>query len=79
MLVVDDEPMPRQMFTDLLEAHGFKVITVARGEEAFAFLQEVELVSPGSAERLIRESTRDQRFVLQAAGYYDKLPWKIRW
>ena len=36
--------MARQMFTDLLEAHGFKVITVARGEEAFAFLPEVELV-----------------------------------
>ncbi|HET9441404.1 MAG TPA: response regulator [Longimicrobiales bacterium] len=44
ILVVDDEPMARQMFTDLLEAHGFKVITVARGEEAFAFLKEVELV-----------------------------------
>jgi DNA-binding response OmpR family regulator len=44
ILVVDDEPMARQMFTDLLEAHGFKVISVARGEEAFAFLPEVELV-----------------------------------
>jgi DNA-binding response OmpR family regulator len=44
ILVVDDEPMARQMFTDLLEAHGFKVTTVARGEEAFAFLPEVELV-----------------------------------
>jgi DNA-binding response OmpR family regulator len=44
ILVVDDEPMARQMFTDLLEAHGFKVVTVARGEEAFAFLPEVELV-----------------------------------
>ena len=44
ILVVDDEPMARQMFTDLLEAHGFRVISVARGEEAFAFLKEVELV-----------------------------------
>ncbi len=44
ILVVDDEPMARQMFRDLLEAHGFKVITVARGEEAFSFLKEVELV-----------------------------------
>jgi len=44
ILVVDDEPMARQMFTDLLEAHGFRVITVARGEEAFAFLPEVELI-----------------------------------
>ena len=44
ILVVDDEPMARQMFTDLLEAHGFRVVTVARGEEAFSFLPEVELV-----------------------------------
>jgi two-component sensor histidine kinase len=44
ILVVDDEPMARQMFTDLLEAHGFKVISVARGEEAFPFLPEVELI-----------------------------------
>jgi two-component sensor histidine kinase len=32
------------MFTDLLEAQGFRVVSVARGEEAFAFLPEVELV-----------------------------------
>ncbi len=44
ILVVDDEPLARQMFTDLLEAQGFRVVTVARGEEAFAFLPEVELV-----------------------------------
>ena len=44
ILVVDDEPLARQMFTDLLEAQGFRVVTVARGEEAFAFLSEVELV-----------------------------------
>jgi two-component sensor histidine kinase len=44
ILVVDDEPLARQMFTDLLEAQGFRVISVARGEEAFGFLPEVELV-----------------------------------
>ena len=44
ILVVDDEPLARQMFTDLLEAQGFRVISVARGEEAFSFLGEVELV-----------------------------------
>jgi DNA-binding response OmpR family regulator len=44
ILVVDDEPLARQMFTDLLEAQGFKVLSVARGEEAFGFLSEVELV-----------------------------------
>ena len=44
ILVVDDEPLARQMFTDLLEAQGFQVVTVARGEEAFSFLPEIELV-----------------------------------
>lgn len=44
ILVVDDEPLARQMFSDLLEAQGFAVITVARGEEAFGFLNEVDLV-----------------------------------
>jgi two-component sensor histidine kinase len=44
ILVVDDEPLARQMFTDLLEAQGFRVITVARGEESFGFLGEVDLV-----------------------------------
>jgi DNA-binding response OmpR family regulator len=44
ILVVDDEPLARQMFGDLLEAQGFDVISVARGEEAFSFLSEVDLV-----------------------------------
>jgi two-component sensor histidine kinase len=44
ILVVDDEPLARQMFADLLEAQGFRVISVARGEEAFGFLPEVDLV-----------------------------------
>lgn len=44
ILVVDDEPLARQMFTDLLHAHGFEVVAVARGEEAFAFLPEVDLL-----------------------------------
>src|SRR5512135_3491747 len=32
------------MFQDLLEAHGFDVVAVARGEEGFRFLDEVDLV-----------------------------------
>src|SRR5512134_981698 len=44
ILVVDDEPLARQMFVDLLEAHNYRVVALARGEEAFSFLPEVELV-----------------------------------
>ncbi len=44
ILVVDDEPLARQMFTDLLEAQGFRVVSVSRGEEVFPYLTEVDLV-----------------------------------
>jgi two-component sensor histidine kinase len=44
VLVVDDEPLARQMFVDLLEAHDYRVVAVARGEEAISFISEVELV-----------------------------------
>jgi two-component sensor histidine kinase len=44
VLVVDDEPLARQMFVDLLEAHDYRVVAVARGEEAISFVSEVELV-----------------------------------
>jgi len=44
ILVVDDEPLARQMFVDLLEAHDYNVVSVGRGEEALSFLAEVELV-----------------------------------
>ena len=44
ILVVDDEPLARQMFTDVLEAQGFRVVTAAVGEEAFPHLDKVDLV-----------------------------------
>src|SRR5690606_15236886 len=44
ILVVDDEPLARQMLRDLLEAQGFRVIGVARGEEVFPHLPEADLV-----------------------------------
>lgn len=44
ILVVDDEPFARQLLTDLLEAQGFRVISVAEGEESFAWLDMVDLV-----------------------------------
>ena len=56
-----------------------EALTASFADWTSRVLQEVELVSPGSAERLIRESTRDQRFVLQASGFYEKLPWQIHW
>jgi len=44
ILVVDDEQLARLMLTDLLEAQGFRVISVARGEDVFPLLDQVDLV-----------------------------------
>jgi DNA-binding response OmpR family regulator len=44
ILVVDDEPLARQTLTDLLEAHGYRVITAANAEEAFDRLHEADLI-----------------------------------
>lgn len=44
ILVIDDESLARQTLTDLLEAKGYRVITLARGEEIFGWLADVDLV-----------------------------------
>lgn len=44
ILVVDDEPLARQTLTDLLEAHGYRVIGAANAEEAFDTLHEADLI-----------------------------------
>lgn len=44
ILVVDDEPLARQMFTDLLESQGFEVLAAADGDAAFPLLQHADLV-----------------------------------
>jgi hypothetical protein len=28
---------------------------------------------------VLKESTREHRYVLQAAGFYDRLPWQVTW
>jgi len=44
-----------------------------------ALLGEVEVVSPGAAPRILRDATRDQRHLLQAAGFYGHFPWSLSW
>jgi len=54
-------------------------LTAALADWTILLLQEVEVVSPGAAPRLLKESTRERRFVLQAAGFYERLPWRLTW
>jgi len=42
-------------------------------------LEGVEVVMPGTAPKILREATREHRYVLQSAGYYGRLPWQVTW
>lgn len=42
-------------------------------------LGQLEVIAPGIGPTVVREATRDHRFVLQKAGFYDRLPWTVTW
>ncbi len=44
-----------------------------------ALLTEVEVVSPGAGPRILQATTREQRHLLQAAGFYAHFPWSLAW
>ena len=44
ILVVDDEPLARETLTDLLEAHGYDVISAGDAEEAFDRIHDADLI-----------------------------------
>jgi hypothetical protein len=39
----------------------------------------VEILMPGTAPKVLRDATRVHRYVLQSAGFYDRLPWPVTW
>ncbi len=42
-------------------------------------LHQLEIIAPGVAPRVVKEATREHRFVLQRAGFYEGLPWTVSW
>jgi hypothetical protein len=42
-------------------------------------LEELEVIAPGIAPEVLKSGTKDQRYMLQTAGFYDRLPWAVRW
>lgn len=46
---------------------------------AIQLLESVEVVMPGAAADILKEATREHRYVLQAAGFYSQLPWPVTW
>lgn len=54
-------------------------LTYALSDWALQLFEQLEIVSPGIATQALQEATRDHRFVLQSAGFYDRLPWTVTW
>jgi hypothetical protein len=42
-------------------------------------LEGVEVMMPGTAPKILREATREHRYVLQSTGFYNRLPWQVSW
>lgn len=51
----------------------------ALGDWARQLLETVEIMMPGTATKVLRDATREHRYVLQAAGFYDRIPWQVTW
>ncbi|MGH7699586.1 MAG: hypothetical protein ACREMJ_03565 [Gemmatimonadales bacterium] len=54
-------------------------LATALTEWALQLLQGVEIMMPGTAPRVLKDSTKEHRYVLQAAGFYSRLPWPVSW
>ena len=70
--VVRDAPLADSVVQPLELATGL-------GEWARQLLEGVEILMPGTAPKVLREATREHRYLLQSAGFYDRLPWPVAW
>ena len=55
------------------------VVADAVAAWAKELLTELEIVHPQIAPRLLKEAGREQRFALNAVGFFERLPWHIDW
>lgn len=54
-------------------------LNAALTEWARQLLEHLEILAPGIAPIVLRDATREHRFLLQKAGFYDRLPWTVAW
>jgi hypothetical protein len=54
-------------------------LAMGLGVWARQLLEGVEILMPGTAPKVLREATREHRYLLQSAGFYDRLPWPVAW
>ncbi len=54
-------------------------LTFALSDWALQLLEELDVVSPGAAPTVLKEATKEHRFLLQKTGFYTRLPWSVTW
>ncbi len=54
-------------------------LSYALTDWALQLLEGVEVVMPGTAPKILKEATKEHRYVLQSAGFYGRLPWQVAW
>lgn len=54
-------------------------LAIALTDWALQYLEGVEVMMPGTAPKVLKDATREHRYVLQAAGFYGRLPWQVAW
>jgi hypothetical protein len=54
-------------------------MTSALADWALQLLDQLEIIAPGVAPGVLRDATREQRYVLQRAGFYERFPWRVTW
>ncbi len=54
-------------------------LTAGLADWSRALLEELEVIAPGIAPSILKQATHEHRFVLQKAGFYERLPWSVEW
>ncbi|MEX2155932.1 MAG: hypothetical protein WD773_03725 [Gemmatimonadales bacterium] len=54
-------------------------LATALTDWSLQLLEGAEVMMPGTAPKVLKDATREHRYVLQAAGFYGRLPWRVTW
>lgn len=54
-------------------------LSTALTDWTLQLLEGAEVMMPGAAPKVLKDATREHRYVLQAAGFYARLPWQVSW
>ena len=54
-------------------------LSTALTDWTLQLLEGAEVMMPGTAPKVLKDATREHRYVLQAAGFYARLPWQVTW